>query len=361
MKARSPLWKTGTLLTALSLVAPASSALTFNFTDAGGVAAGSAAALGFQAAADLWSSLFTDDVTVNIEVGFTDLGAGILGQSSSTHALVSYDSFRNALTADQTSVFDAAAVSNLPTGSSVPLWVNYTANNPNGSGGAASYLDNDGDDNNSWINLTAANAKALGFNVGSGLDARISFSTAFNWDFDDSDGISSSYFDFIGIAAHEMGHALGFISGVDILDINSPNGTTYYDDDEFIFVSTLDLFRYSTESLAQDALDWSADKRDKYFSIDGGNTPLASFATGKTHGDGRQASHWKDKQGLGLMDPTAAPGEYLQITDYDLLAFDVIGWDLNLEPIPAPGSLALMLAGVAGIGGSLRRRPERSR
>src|SRR5262249_26172948 len=55
-------------------------------------------------------------------------------------------------------------------------------------------------------------------------------------------------------------------------------------------------------------------------------TSLGTFSTGQTHGDGRQASHWKDNLALGIMDPTAAPGEQMLITNLDRQAMDVIGW-----------------------------------
>ena len=50
----------------------------------------------------------------------------------------------------------------------------------------------------------------------------------------------------MGLAAHEIGHALGFMSGVDILDGNSSAGS--YADSQFTYVNPLDLFRYSTHS-----------------------------------------------------------------------------------------------------------------
>jgi hypothetical protein len=53
--------------------------------------------------------------------------------------------------------------------------------------------------------------------------------------------------------------------------------------------------------------------------------------------------------GLGIMDPTAFPGELMAMRDNDLLAFDVMGY--TLVPEPATGALL-------GIGGLilLRRR-----
>ena len=38
----------------------------------------------------------------------------------------------------------------------------------------------------------------------------------------------------------------------------------------------------------------------------------AAFSNGKNYGDGRQASHWKDSSGIGIMAPTASTGEQLR-------------------------------------------------
>lgn len=299
-------------------------ALTFNFSPTAGTS--QLAIDGFTTAGNLWSSRLTDNVTVNVNINFTALSAGTLGEASSTTNFYSYDRAYSALNTDRTSSDDNLAVQKLPTTSAFNLLLNRTANNPNGVGSASPYLDNDGDANNRTINMTNANAKALGLlgNTNS-ADASISFSNSFAWDFNQNDGISGGAFDFVGIATHEIGHALGFISGVDILDGNSTS--QFYNDNQFTYTSPLDLFRYSDESKNANAIDGTADARDKYFSLDGGVTKIASFSTGSLFGDGRQASHWKDNLGLGLLDPTGAPGELLSISENDLRAFDAIGWN----------------------------------
>ncbi len=372
---------------AIGTITPVS-ALTFTFNPA--ATTSQAAKDGFAAAGALWSSKFDNNVNISIDIDFAALGSGILAQAGSTRQNFTYNQVYTAMSNGRISADDYAAVASLPNGSAANstfnMYLNRTSNNPNGSGSATPYLDNNGNANNSTINMSTANAKALGLIAGgtpapimtnilmaptngivvgpnittvagspttinqiqpqnsarttaltAGADATITFSNAFTYDFNPNDGITSGAFDFVGLATHEIGHVLGFTSGVDILDGNSPPNGGPFPDSAFTYVNTLDLFRYSAANVG--AIDWTADARDKYFSLDGGATSIASFATGITFGDGRQASHWKDNQGLGVMDPTAAPGEKLAISENDLRAFDVIGWNrpsINATAVPEP-------------------------
>ncbi|MEO5916837.1 MAG: NF038122 family metalloprotease [Luteolibacter sp.] len=340
--------RTALALTVFAALCIPVSALTFNFTFTPESTAQDIA--GFNAAGAFWSSKFSDNVTLNMDVGTAALGTGILAQAGSTQGEVSYTDFRNHLAADATSAFDNTALSSLATGTSFGMLLNRTSNNPNGSGSATAYLDNDGDDNNTTLYITTANAKAIGYTY-AGSDASITFGNSFSWDYDSSNGISSGSYDFVGIAIHEIGHSLGFISGVDILDGNSPPINGPFSDDQFTYVSSLDLFRYSTASAASGVIDWTASATNKYFSLNNGTTAIAGFSTGLNFGDGRQASHWKDNLGLGVMDPTAATGETLVAGPNDFLAFDVIGWDV----VPEPSSVLLGSFGMLFAMGRRRR------
>ena len=97
---------------------------------------------------------------------------------------------RSALTSDATSANDLTAVSNL--NSSLRLVTSRTSDAPNNSGSAIEYLDVNNSANDRQLTLTSANAKALGLLSGAAraVDATISFSSSYSFDFNPDDGIS---------------------------------------------------------------------------------------------------------------------------------------------------------------------------
>ena len=314
------------------------------------------AVTGFQAAAENWSAVIKDNITINLTIGFVPLGTSIIGETSSTQLTGPYSLLRTALVSHATSADDLSSTAALPTGSAFKMLLNYTKNSPNGVGSPTPYLDADGDANNTTIEITSANAKTLGLIPANmtGEDASVQFNSDFNFDFDPSDGIGASSLDFIGVATHEIGHALGFDSGVDVLDGNSSG--TFFNDNQFTDVTPLDLFRFSTASVTAGGvgtIDWTAGNSPKFLSVNGGTTLLTQFATGQVHGDGRQASHWKDNLGLGIMDPTAADGEHIEINNNDLQAFDIIGYNIatpgplvyNASSNPSVSAYTLLISG----------------
>jgi hypothetical protein len=143
---------------------------------------------GMQAAVNYLESQFTDPVNVNINVGWGEvdgspLAPGDIGSSSTFVQNVSYISLFNALTSDARSADDHTAVSALGP-------IDPTA------GGAF------------WV--STAEAKALGLRADdSSVDGSVGFDSSTAFDFNSSDGIGPSQYDFFGTAVHEITEVMG--------------------------------------------------------------------------------------------------------------------------------------------------------
>ena len=316
-------WWTIVAVGALIICGPigASANTVFDITYESEVPAGVQTA--FNQATARWSELLNDSATVKITVDWEALGPTTLGQASVWMAYGNFDIVRN-LVAGGGEAGDAREEALLP---NLPTAAEFSVDLPSGFAF----------DNTAFI--STANYKALGGSY-TGTDGEITFSSDFSWDFDPSDGITAGSYDFQGVAVHEIGHTLGFLSRVDHVDITLHNGQT----DSNVWISALDLFRFDTDDLDED-FDFTDTARNltpggsHSFYYGDGSVPMA---TGVYNGDGRQGSHWKDSLLLGIMDPTAAAGELLTISQNDLIALDLIGWDV----VPEPSTLVLVALGM---------------
>lgn len=207
--------------------------------------------------------------------------------------------------------------------------------------------------------MTRANAKALDLIAphDPGLDGYILMGDLdgvgdgnlndIRWSYDyESDFVDSNELDFLRVAIHEIGHTMGFISGLDEADwlaeklnVTQNEEDNYYNDLKGTLnnATPVDMLRFSEASYAkkegENWIDMSIGG-NPFLSFSGsGGTPVAYFATGENAalgGDGDRASHWKRQDNvLGIMDPVLATGQRREITELDLQLFDAIGWDLK--------------------------------
>ncbi len=198
-----------------------------------------AAQAAFNNLVSTYQSIFTTNLTVNINVAF---GSTSLGQSLTQQQFVTYSAWRSAMIANATSnpgsAYAAGAAASLP------------ASDPSGSG---------------MVLLTTANARALGFTANVLVDSTLTFSNSAIFEY--SGVATSGAADFMDAAAHELDEALGIGSSLTGLTDNAsiPAGTNY---------TAEDYFRYGSAGSRSFTTNPNA---AVYFSYDSGNTRVAQF------------------------------------------------------------------------------------
>lgn len=266
--------------------------MQFNFTYDANV--GAVAKAAFEDVASLFENHFSDNVTLNVNVAFADLGAGGLGRSNFSLNTDTYTDIVNRLTSDASTTDDTNSVATLP--GTDPITGTHTY----------------------W--LARAAQKSLGILSGSdaGNDGSVSFSDIANrFDYDRTDGITAGLFDFAGTVSHEltevMGRALLVGGTINTSPTPTPNG--YY---------PLDLFHYSGAG----ARTFSGSTTG-YFSIDDGTTNLADFNTvsGGDFGD------WGGSVTNDAYLAFSNSGVVNETTLVDYRVMDILGWDfVNAGP-----------------------------
>jgi len=308
------------VLSGFVLGMPAQS-LTINLIDIGASPMTAAQMTAFESAAQIWENRFSDPITVTLNVAWDDASefssASVLAATTTARTSIASSTVRACMLADASGTTEYNAVQLLP--ASVPV------------------TDTNGGRNDNMVTMATANAKALGVSpsldplygdaLANNADGQIRYNNAFlsDFDIDRSDGIGASDYDFIGVAAHEIGHALGFFSLTDVQDGN-PGFTLHPNTlDLWRFAETGNFHNVNTETrqvTAADAEFYDTVLNNIPFSRGTAVTDPLCQGSGGTC----QASHWQDDQG-NMMDPTVDTGVQVDPTSDDTHALNYIGYD----------------------------------
>ncbi|UCD05310.1 MAG: zinc-dependent metalloprotease [candidate division WOR-3 bacterium] len=247
--------------------------------------------------------LYSDEVTVSINITYAPLGPGILGVAQSYIAgNPSWTTTLNSLINDMDG--DDSVQTWLPNTSTIPVRYNY---------GSSTITD----ENRIYFRVAPYNAV-----IGSypSLAAQITFSTNFTFDYDPRDGVSGHCFQTV--AAHEIGHVLGFGCGA-----------SYLSND----MEVLDIYRFQLTDGTGDynpdtwyEFQTTARMVDEPVGNDDANCDMIAVEYQMSDGDPYQSSHFSQNNVDAIMQPTIGGGEtrypnFFQVPDRDM--FDAIGWD----------------------------------
>lgn len=241
-----------------------------------------------QYAASFFDALITSPVTINIEIGWgeardTALETGLLGEAYVTTGLFrSFADYGSALAAHNTSPIIQSALDNLA-------------------------------DPGRQVFVPGAQAKAIGLLAGDATltDGAVGF--AANPDlyaYDPANRAVASKIDLIGLAQHEITHALGRVS--------YGWGTTGFD-----------LYRYSAPGV------WAtAGAGSTYFSLDGGQTNLGTFSM---TGD---VADWGPAMATDAQAAFLGTGIAFDYSETDIAALNALGYAIGTTPTEVASTTA---------------------
>jgi Hint domain len=275
-------------------------------------------------------SLITNDITVNIDVGWGEVnGTPVTG---STLGEAETPSGAGLVTDFYSVVNDLNAITNpSPIQQTAYASLNGITDPSNGSGFN--------------FELYPAQEKALGLLPANGgeIDGYVGFSKTEPFNFGTVETDVTGEFDFIGDAEHELTHVLGRISQQ---EFNSGAAGVF---------SLLDLFRYKSPGTLAIGNTGST-----YFSLDNGTTDLKNFDP--TNGMSGDRADWGHGTIADSFNQFVAAGTVLPLTSVDVDMLNVLGFSIacfaagTLIETPrrrvpvetlVPGDLIVTLSGVA--------------
>lgn len=289
----------------------------------------------FELAAKQWQAVLLDDVTIYVQVTFQEMDSekGLGGWKREFLEFPAEDIYE-ALREDSSSPNDRRALRVMPIPGDAQVVTGH-----DGKGRRVFSL-------NAWISsrtgeykqkrintlsVTPAQAKALYMvpHDEEGFDITIKMNSDIRWDMDPSDGIESGYFDLVGTIVHEIGHGLGFFSGID-----SP---MYLMQPDKAF-SVLDLYRFNDGAEEDEGKPrWDLGHGgNPVLALEDGRVPLGGLSNGEEY----EAGHWQDEKSagsyLGIMSPEPFRGIAASIEKLDLVTIDMLGWEIEGQMDRAP-------------------------
>ena len=259
-------------------------------------------------------TLYSNPVTVNINFGWnsiagTPLATNSLGATTFNNApLYTLGYIESLMTA-----YSASHPSNTVM-SSVVSHLPVSVSNPGGSNG--------------FFLPEAVYAALTDISVGA-TNAYVGFGGGFNWQYTQTGGIAAGAYDFVGVALHEITHALGRVS-YEFVAPNTP------------FLTPLDLVRYNCGSTTLNSTSGST----ACFSINGGITDLAVFSPTSDSADLNGAT-------IDPFNAFMSSGTTYTMTSLGNQMMQSIGWTLSTA-VPEPGTVYLI--GVSFIAMIVARR-----
>ncbi len=313
------------VLMAASIAVPAQASFIINASYDTTVPAAAQAA--FNSVISTYEGLFTNNVTVNIDVTFGTTG---LAQSSTAVGTISYAGWRSSVISEANAhpenLYLVAAAATLP------------ATNPLGSG---------------KVTLTFPEARALGFSAATSVDSTLTFSSASNI-FEYGGVAQSGRYDFMDVASHELDEALGIGSALTGLANNaSVASSTNF--------AAEDYYRYSANGTRAVNTNPSA---NVYFSYNGGATNVAQFNQDNNAGGNSTADRNDWVYGnsgcpattVYIQDAIGCPNQAVPIgVGPEITVLQTLGWN-PASSAPEPGTWFLCGAALIACSRLLRLR-----